>query len=668
MSKSCTEFCLDEAICRKCVGMVGQMTMRCLAFHLAAIFTLAWPTTDVVAEEGVEEAALTPTDRDHWAYRPLVKPTVPQVAVSSWLVTPVDSFILKRLDALGLSPGRMADRATLLRRLTFDLSGLPPAPEELSEFESDQSPDAYERAVDRWLASPAYGERWAQHWLDLARFAETDGFEHDFVRPDAWKYRDWVIQAFNTDLPYGDFVRQQLAGDEIGDGSAAIATMFCLAGPDMPDINDQEQRRHFRLNELTATVGAVFLGMQIGCAECHDHKSDPISQADFYRLRAVFEPSIPSFQRDVSCHILSNQPDTAPARLWIRGDHRRPGPIVELAIPRIAVKVGEGTVLSVTRTGPGLRTAAADALVNGSTPLTQRVIANRCWQQHFGRGISHQPSDFGIANAEPTHPELLEWLAVDLTEHDWSLKHLHRRMVVSATYRQSSRRSGDDQDWDRRLKVDPENHWLSRSPRRRLDGESLRDALLAVAGVLNQTQGGPGVRPPLPEELVRTLLKDQWIASPNIGDHTRRSIYLFARRNLRYPLLESFDRPDANASCAVRVRSTTAPQALVLLNGDVSLLAARSLAGRVYSASPESEQRIRTLFRLTLTRDPSGEEWRRLADFVARQSDVLRSVSRPPAELLQPVPDDLRIDPYEGAAWVDACLALLNSNEFLYCD
>lgn len=611
--------------------------LRCVLFVCGGI-SLAG---SLCADDTIVEAPIEPGDRDHWAYRPLLTSPLPSVREWDWLRTPVDAYILAGLEKLELTGGKPAERTALLRRVTFDVTGLPPTLEELAAFQTDLAPEAYERLVERLLASPAYGERAAQHWLDLARYADTDGFEHDKVRSDAWRYRDWVIDACNRDLPYDEFLRQQLAGDELAGGDA-VATMFCLAGPDMPDVNDQFERRHFRLNELTSAVGSVFLGLQIGCAECHDHKYDPISQADFYRLRAVFEPAVPELKRDAPYYILANQTATPPARLWIRGDHRRPGPTIEAELPRIAAVASPSQPPHAPGARTGLRLALAESLLNDARPLTARVIANRVWQQHFGRGLCATSSDFGLINAEPTHPELLDWLASDLIEHGWSLKHLHRRILLSATYQQASRSTANDDDWRGRLQNDPDHRWCSRSPRRRLDGESIRDALLEVADVLNRAQGGPGVQAPLPEELVSTLLKGQWATSSNIGDHTRRSIYLFARRNLRFPLLEAFDRPDANVSCAVRGRSTTAPQALVLLNGDLAVDAAQRLAERVQTASPDDAARVRTAYRLTLSRDPTDEERGRFEAFVA--------------------------DDEHGTQWANACLALVNSNEFLYCD
>jgi len=621
---------------------------------LLGLFACTWMGA-VVAEEGeLAEANITPGDREHWAFQPLTSPTVPDVRDDQQSRSPIDRFVLQRLQQQGLNLAPAADRATLLRRVTFNLTGLPPTPQALAEFEQDTSPAAYEAVVERLLQSPAYGERMAQHWLDLARFAETDGFEHDKVRPDAWRYRDWVIQAFNDDLPYSEFVVRQLAGDELSP-ELVVATSFSLAGPDMPDINNQTERRHNRLNELTGTVGAVFLGLQVGCAECHDHKYDPISQADFYRLRAIFEPAVPSLKRDVPYNSFSRATPTAdkPARLWIRGDHRRPGPALESAWPRIAL--AEAAVIEASTDRP-TRTQFAQQLINEASPLTARVIVNRLWQMHFQQGLCVTTSDFGVINPGPTHPELLDWLASDLMAHDWSLKHLHRQLVLSATYRQSSRNLDDAADWALRLERDPDGRWLSRQARRRLSGEELRDATLSLAGWLNETQGGPGVRPPLPAELVQTLLKGQWVPSENPADHHRRSIYLFARRNLRYPLFEAFDRPDANASCATRGRSTTAPQALMLINGELTQELAGALAERVLSVSDQPGKRTVSLYRMAYSRAPSEAETSQFMQFITQQFDTLPDTPNIPTA------------DRELAAWTDGCLAIINSSEFLYCD
>jgi len=368
--------------------------------------------------------------------------------------------------------------------------------------------------------SPHYGEHRAQQWLDLARFAETDGFENDKVRPNAWQYGDWVITALNDDLPYDEFLRQQIAGDELypKDEGAKTATHFCLAGPDMPDINQIEERRHTLLNEMVATIGESILGLQVGCAQCHDHQYDPISQADFYRWRAIFTPAI-QLKRNESVTVLRRQAgDAKKTHLMIRGNFRRPGPEVVPDIPRV-LKHDE-TPLDNSKAAQGVspRVMFAQWLVSRHHPLTARVIVNRVWQHHFGTGLVETPNEFGVLGAAPTHPELLDWLAVWLMDHDWSLKRLHRLIVTSATYRQrsllpASAGATERSHWQRALETDADGTLLSRFPRRRLSGEAIRDAVLAAAGELNRQAGGPGVRPPLPPEMIRTLLKNQWNVS-----------------------------------------------------------------------------------------------------------------------------------------------------------
>ena len=639
--------------------MIG---VKCLAMLIAFFAFIPQSTGEEVLPS---EPEITAGDRDYWAFRPVIRPEVPAVKNPTWVRTPIDAFILSKLESKGISPGPEADRATLRRRLHFDVIGLPPTLEDLQHFEAETTPDAYEREVDRLLASQKYGEHWAQFWLDLARFAETDGFEHDKVRPDAWKYRDWVISTLNADMPYDEFVRLQLAADVLTPGQNEAALMFCLAGPDMPDINDQVERRHRVLNEMTGTVGSVFLGLQMGCAECHDHKYDPISQVDFYRLRAVFESSVPDLKRDVPYNVLRKQAVTPVARFWVRGDHRRPGAMVKAAFPRIA---DISSSLLTPAEGESPRLALAKWITRGDNPLTARVMVNRIWAQHFGKGLFATPSDVGLLNPGPSHRELLDWLACEFQASGWSLKALHRLILTSATYRQASRSRSEDMDWNNRCEQDPENALYSRFPRRRISGEMLRDALLTVSGLMTEGRGGPGVMPPLPEELVGTLLKGQWTVSPRREDHYRRSIYLFARRNLRYPLFEAFDRPDANASCAVRNRSTTAPQALVLWNGPLSLEAAQHLAGEIGKSSKDPQAHIEQLYRRTYGRKPTPSEEIHLQMFLNRQKELLRK-EHPQAEtLLLPSRRAWQDDPYLAAAWVDACLAVLNSNEFLYVD
>jgi len=614
---------------------------------------LAEQRGSVVRHEGGElvEEPIAASDRQHWAFRPLARPPAPATSDAAWPRNDIDRFVLALAERDGLTPQQSADRAALLRRVTFDLVGLPPTPDALADFLADDSAGAYDAVVDRLLASPSYGERWGQHWLDLARFAETDGFEHDKIRAEAWRYRDWVIDALNRDLPLDEFIRLQIAGDELrpDDPDAAVATGFLLAGPDMPDINLKEERRHMALNEITSTVGAVFLGLQIGCAQCHDHKYDPISQADFYRLRAIFETA-DLFGKSAAGRAVRESGQTQKSFLAIRGDFRRAGPELEPALPRV-VNLSGATIPATPENskGSGRRTALARWLTAADQPLTSRVLVNWIWQQHFGAGLSRTPGDFGVMGDEPDHPELLDWLATELMRDGWSLKRLHRQIVTSATYRQASRPQSSEwtvaqtaaaaANWRRSCEADPDNRLLARRHRRRLEGEAIRDAMLASADRLSPGRGGPGVMAPLPQALVATLLKGQWKVSEDAESHRRRSVYLFVRRNLRYPLFEAFDRPDTNASCPRRDVSTTAPQALAMLNSEFSLSAARDLADYVQSNAGCDCERVELLYRRTLGRAPTDDERRAAEKFVAADGD-----------------------------WVALCLAMFNLNEFVYVD
>jgi hypothetical protein len=651
-----------------------------MATRFPILLVAALLTTPVVADDAaIEETPIFDSDREHWSFRPLRRPALPEVKDRHWPRTPIDYFILHGLEREELAPQREASKETLLRRLSFDLNGLPPSPEQIDGFLADNSPEAYERVVDRLLASPAYGERWAQHWLDLARFAETDGYEHDKVRADAWKYRDWVIDALNRDLPFDRFVQLQLAGDQLepGDPQAAIATMFCLAGPDMPDMNSQEERKSLLLSEIAGSVGSALLGLQLGCAQCHDHKYDPISQADFYRFRAIFEPAI-HLKKDQSVSTLQEKPgETFVSHLLVRGDWRRKGPEVQPAFVRIANPWDEEVSADGSR-----RVALADWITRPDHPLTTRVIVNRIWLHHFGEGLCRSPSDFGIVGTEPEHGELLDWLATELVRGGWSMKAMHRLIVMSAVYRQSSNaefglRNAElspsaspipHSAFRTPHSVDPDNEHLSRFPRRRLEGEAIRDAMLAASGSLDLHGGGKSVAPPLPEELVSTLLKGQWEESPDLADHYRRSIYVFARRNLRYPIFEAFDRPDGNASCPRRNRSTIAPQSLLLLNSRFSLDAAQHLAGFVLAAAGETDEQIALAFRRTLGRRPTDSELSDCRGFLDDQAARLRSQGRGAADLALPIPGADGRDSFSAAAMTDLCVALFNTNEFVYID
>ena len=662
---------------------MAHLRIKSLALFLPiVVVSLPLRADEAEKNAAIREAPITKEDREHWAFRRLVRPAVPGLHRRKRFDNAIDACIEARLEREGIRPLPLAGRVTLIRRLAFDLTGLPPTPGEVDAFLADGRPDAYERLVDRLLASPAYGERWAQHWLDLARFAETDGFEHDKVRREAWRYRDWVIDSLNRDMPYDQFITWQLAGDEVApdNPAARTATAFCLSGPDMPDINSQAERRHSLLNELTATVGSTLMALQVGCAQCHDHKYDPISQADFYRLRAIFQPAV-HVTRDKSLSVLRERGGKLePAHLMIRGDWRRKGPEVQPGFPRIvnAGKDGAANPQAVGKSS-GRRTALARWLTRADHPLTSRVIVNRLWQHHFGHGLCRSPSDFGVLGLEPEHLELLDWLATELVRRKWSLKGMHRLMVTSQAYRRASRPSdpawSDDErtaataTWKAAIEKDPRNELLARFSRQRLEGEAIRDAMLSAAGVLNTKRGGPGVRPPLPAELVKTLLSNQWKVTPDKREHYRRSIYVFARRNLRYPIFEAFDRPDGNASCPRRTRSTTAPQSLLLLNSRLSLDLARRLAGRVIAETKADDAaRIERLYRLTLSRRATPQELTDCGEFLKGQQRRLKAEARRPGTLALPIPAAKELDPHAAAALVDLSLAMLNLSEFIYVD
>ena len=588
-----------------------------------------------------DEPPITEKERQHWAFTPLVRPAVPEVKSGRAARTDIDRFILARLEAAGLTLRPQADPTTLLRRVTFDLIGLPPSAKDVAEFTANPSDTAYAAYVDRLLASPQYGESAAQMWLDLARFAETDGFEHDLERKHAWKYRDWVISALNRDLPFDLFVRYQLAGDQMENGEAA-GTGFLFAGPDMPDINNQEERRHFVLNDMTATVGSAFLGLTMACAQCHDHPYDPVSQADFYRLRAFFDAAPPMARdRQLGPEMRDAEGERPASFAYVRGDVRRAGPEVKPAFPRIAN--------SQATPADSRRLALANWLASPDNALFLRVSVNRIWQQHFGRAIAATAGDFGKQGERPTHPELLDWLATELPRQGWSLKKLHRLIVLSATYRQQS--FGADALWKTAVEKDPENTLYSRMPRKRLTGEALRDAMLLTSGQLNPKAGGPSVRLPLPAEVSNSLLKGQREnVTKDATEHARRSIYTFARRNLRYPLFELFDRPDALMSCSRRGESTTAPQALLLFNSEFSQQTAGELAKGILSDShtdTSPEGLAAAASRVCLSRLATSKELSLGAAFLQSHTADTSTLQE---------------------ALADYCLALINSNAFVWVD
>jgi hypothetical protein len=714
------------------------------------------------------------------------------VADAAWVRTPVDAFIRARLDRAGLTPAAPAGREALLRRVTFDLTGLPPTPRERDDFLKDTRPDAYARVVERLLASPHYGERWAQHWLDVARYAESNGYELDGERPQAWRYRDYVVHSFNQDVPYDRFLTEQLAGDLLARpeplagvavprqrAGLLIAAGFNRCGPvhQVSGNVDREVNRQEVLTEMTGAVGSAFLGLTIGCARCHDHKFDPLTQKDYYRLQAFFGAAQPkevdlaaaderaeydrrvrelnarlaplrrqlaaleapyrqrltadkknrleapyraalatdpakrtpeqqklaahaevlikvswdevvaalrpadrlrrtALRREV--HDLEAQKPPPPAQAWTiadsgappsahvlkRGDPHAQGAQVAPAFPRM-LRAPAGAKDAPPRD----RLDLARWLAGPDHPLTARVIVNRLWQHHFGHGLVRTPNDFGLRGTPPTHPELLDWLACELVTHDWSLKHLHRVMVLSSTYRQASR-SADP----RGRRFDPDNRLLWRMNRRRLEGEALRDSALAVAGNLNPRLDGPMVRVPLEPEVYDLIFTEGepdglWQVTPDTRAHARRSLYLFNKRNVRLPLLEAFDQPDTLTSCPVRAASTFAPQALILLNGPFMQAQCRAFATRLLrEAGADNAARVEQAYLLALARRPRPAELRTALAFLDSQADLLcdRLRDRQPVGVPPGTPEG--VDPALAAALADFCLALLNCNEFLYFD
>ncbi len=717
-------------------------------------------------------AELPEFNRGEWPFCPPQRPAVPQVENQAWVISPIDAFVAARLEAKGLSPSSPADRLTLLRRVSFDLTGLPPSTEEQAAFLSDTAEGAYERVVDRLLASPRYGERWAQHWLDVVRYAETDGFKADEFRPAAHKYRDYVIRSFNADLPYDRFIRQQLAGDELEpeNPEAIVATGLNRLYPDESNAADVMQRRQEIHDNLTDTTALAFLGLTVGCAQCHDHKFDPITQRDYFRLQAFFATLLPrddlpvATREEIEAHaarrtewelataqirgeldallakrrsntmqnalekfrpefrsavetpasertclqqqiafqamryvspkmagvtgeslkgdekqrfeelsaelakfdhlkpvelpvamaVSDASPDAPPTHVLALGDYRKPQGEVTPGFP--AFLGASEPAIAIPPAGEhtsGRRAALANWLCRPDHPLTARVIVNRVWQHHFGVGIVATPNDFGAMGEPPTHPELLDWLAVEFVESGWSLKTLHKLIVTSATYQQSSRVDVDNPAQARALAVDRENRLLWHARRQRLEGEIARDAMLQVAGDLSETMFGPSARPKLPTGVGS---KAVWKPDDALEQQNRRSIYIFAKRNLRFPLLEIFDQPDLQISCPQRSMTTTAPQALALLNGEFPLEQASRWADQLMTVHGDDTGAIvGAAWRSAFGREPSGNESDASCAYIRNQLQVLAETGTESREA-------------QRAAVADFCHALFNANEFLYID
>lgn len=728
--------------------------------------------------------------KPHWAFQPVQRPEVPQYDGN-----PIDAFLERDLSAHQLSFSPPAQKQELLRRVKFDLLGLPPTPEELDQFLADDRPDAYDRWIESFLSRPQYGERWGRHWLDVVRYADSAGFNADPLRPLVYKFRDYVIQSFNDDLPYDQFLTEQLAGDEVAADRPAgwIAAGFLRLGPDESNASNILLARQDILNELTSTVATVFLAQSLGCAQCHDHKFEPLLQVDFYRLQAFFAGVIPvdgaavgtaeqlaeyreqeaAWRRKIEPLQAELRELERPARLQLAAERRmkfpaevlaaidvppdqrtalqhqfaffceRQIPITEEQVqktiaealrdrrqelmsqlaalnaekPRPTVWVDAFTAtdgqplpptfnldgggyehpleevqpgfpqvlttddspLEITATShgsSGRRTALAKWLTDRRHPLTARVMVNRIWQGHFGRGLAANGNDFGTQSPPPTHPQLLDWLAAEFMEPTidlggpsgltpWSIKRIHKLILQSKAYRQAADHGETDAARIARL-ADPENRWYWSFPSKRLEAEAIRDAMLAVSGRLNLEQFGPGIQPELPSGY---STRESWKVSPDPAARLRRSVYITAKRNLPYPLLNDFDLPDTHESCTRRMQTTTAPQALTLLNSRLVLDEARSFAGRLLRDEPQAraESIVPAAYRIAFGRLPTAEEERSAAEFLQIQESLAES--KPVAHSALPIGGFPKfLSPARAAAVVSFCHVLLNANEFIYLD
>lgn len=671
-----------------------------------------WPGSDLSKIK--PRGKITDEDRQWWSFQPLKQPALPNVKDNGWVKNEVDRFIFARLEKEGLKPANQAEKSALIRRVTFDLTGLPPTPGEVDNFLHDNSPDAYEKLIDRLLASPQYGERWARHWLDLVRYADSDGYRLDEYRPLSWRYRDYVVKAFNTDKPYNLFVKEQLAGDELypDNPEALVATGYLRHW--IYEYNNRDVRGQWTtiMNDITDTTGDVFFGLSLQCARCHDHKYDPLLQKDYFRLQAFFAPILPRedliaatekekadyqakltvwetktaeirkeieeieakyrpnaahkaiimFPEDIQAMIHKPVAERDPlehqlAELayrqvtyeyermerTIKGedkdrylalkkqlaqfDKEKPAelPIVLAAtdlgpkappvlIPKKGKEPVEPGFLSVLDERPatikpvptapnstGRRAALAEWLTQPENPLTARVIVNRIWQYHFGRGLASSASDLGKLGEEPSHTDLLNWLAVDFVKEGWSIKKLHKQIMLSATYRQAVTHPQMEVG---KLK-DPENKLYWRANVRRLDAEQIRDAVFAVTGELESKSGGPGV----------------------IATEPRRSIYTRIMRNTRDPLLDVFDAPLWFNSASARDTTTTPVQSLLLINSQLMLQRAKAFAERLEKEGSADESRmVEYAFQLAYGRNPTPKETTAAVQFIKGQEERIDPV------------------------------------------
>ena len=649
----------------------------------------SWPEDRVL--DPYEYTTDSRAGRDWWSLQPVQRP---HVSVTDNLLhlntNPVDYFIQKQLDEQNWVPAPQADRWTLLRRLSYDLTGLAPTVEQYSAFEQDSREAAWERQVNKLLASGHYGERWGRYWLDLARYADTCGYERDQEKPGVWKYRDWVIRSLNEDIPYDRFVLEQLAGDELPgrDENTVTATGFLRLGTWNDEPNNPQHYKYERLEDMVHATCTAFLGLTVKCARCHDHKFDPIPQTDYYRVANAFwagfiEPRSREHLGGPSSDELGFKVfgwtdrgrEVPPLQLLKNGDPRHPGPVIEPG----SLTAVSWLVRPVALPPAGVSTTQrrlhlARWIIDHRNPLTARVVVNRLWLHHFGKGLVRTPNDFGFNGDQPTHPQLLDWLAHELIhpnngtqnpERDtsenepvnrqaWTLKRIHKLIVMSRIYRQAS----SHPQHELYSTSDPDNRLWWRAERRRLDADALRDSLLSVSGRLDLRQGGPGFRPTVSMEALEGLSRktNAWNASPPT-DQRRRSVYTYLQRSLLPPFLSVFDHKDTTLPCGQRDITTVAPQALSLLNNEFVHSQSHTLAERIAVEKTSAKGRAQATWQAVLRRAPNLRELRAALVHLKTQQ-VHFSVSSP----------DRGEETADVRALASLCHVLMNSNEFLYLD
>ena len=588
----------------------------------------------------------------HWAFQPIRRPAVPEVHDDHWVQNPIDHFVLDSLEQRGITPSPVAVRTTLIRRLYLDLLGLPPEWNRVQQFIQDDCPDAWERLVDELLASPHYGERWGRHWLDLARYADSSGYEADTPR-EIWPYRDWVINALNRDIPFDQFVVEQIAGDLLHNATSdqRIATGFhCNAMLD-PGV------RWESIVERVNTTGTVFLGLTLGCAQCHSHKTDPVSHREYYQLYAFFnEASITSFERpevdgiqagpQISL-VMKQSPQST--HIFRRGDPAQPGQPVQPAVP-----AAFNWAPALTHSDHQTRHDLAKWLTSPKNPLTARVTVNRIWQRYFGLGLVDTENDFGTQTPSPSHPKLLDWLALDFQASGWTLKRLHRLIATSQTYRQSSQVRAD------LTELDPHNRWLARQCRLRLEAEIIRDVTLSSSGLLSRKIGGPSVFPPQPDGILdNRATPATWTVSRG-EDQYRRGMYTWIWRLTPHPHSTVFNGPDNVTACTRRDRSNVSVQALTLLNDPSFLQCAQYLGHHCSQNNGQDDPlTVRALFATCLSRRPSRKELMILLRLLNAQRTELLPVEA------RGITGRNTGDLIDEAAWVVICRAIMNTDEFI---